>query len=251
MAIISWYTLIGLLAQLAFMARMLVQWIMSERAHKVVNPALFWWLSLFGALTMSFYGFLRQDLAILLGQLVSFYVYIYNLKLKGELFRISKLGAVAVILTPLVLLALELRDTETFAAIFLNQEAIPYYWLAFGMIGQFLFTFRFIYQLVVSHRSQQSVLPPKFWYISLLAALMVQIYGIYRLDIVLILGQVGGIVTYVRNIMLAQRSAQVAKTAEAEASVTAEASATVDKADTVGTVSDAVAAEGAVTETQK
>ena len=105
MAIISWYTLIGLLAQLAFMARMLVQWIMSERAHKVVNPALFWWLSLFGALTMSFYGFLRQDLAILLGQLVSFYVYIYNLKLKGELFRISKLGAVAVILTPLVLLA--------------------------------------------------------------------------------------------------------------------------------------------------
>ena len=87
MAIISWYTLIGLLAQLAFMARMLVQWIMSERAHKVVNPALFWWLSLFGALTMSFYGFLRQDLAILLGQLVSFYVYIYNLKLKGELFR--------------------------------------------------------------------------------------------------------------------------------------------------------------------
>ena len=155
------------------------------------------------------------------------------------------------ILTPLVLLALELRDTEAFAAIFLNQEAIPYYWLAFGMIGQCLFTFRFIYQLVVSHRSQQSVLPPKFWYISLLAALMVQIYGIYRLDIVLILGQVGGIVTYVRNIMLAQRSAQVAKTAEAEASVTAEASATADKADTVGIVSDAVAAEGAVTETQK
>ena len=74
MAIISWYTLIGLLAQLAFMARMLVQWIMSERARKVVNPALFWWLSLFGALTMSFYGFLRQDLAILLGQLVSFYL---------------------------------------------------------------------------------------------------------------------------------------------------------------------------------
>ena len=212
MAIISLYTLIGLLAQLAFMARMLVQWIMSERARKVVNPALFWWLSLFGALTMSFYGFLRQDLAILLGQLVSFYVYIYNLKLKGELFKISKVGAVAVILTPLVLLALELRDTEAFAAIFLNQEAIPYYWLAFGMI----FTFRFIYQLVVSHRSQQSVLPPKFWYISLLAALMVQIYGIYRLDIVLILGQVGGIVTYVRNIMLARRSAHEEQAAAVE-----------------------------------
>ena len=223
MAIISWYTLIGLLAQLAFMARMLVQWIMSERAHKVVNPALFWWLSLFGALTMSFYGFLRQDLAILLGQLVSFYVYIYNLKLKGELFRISKLGAVAVILTPLVLLALELRDTEAFAAIFLNQEAIPYYWLAFGMIGQFLFTFRFIYQLVV-------------------AALMVQIYGIYRLDIVLILGQVGGIVTYVRNIMLARRSAHE------EQAAAVEASASVGDSVTAVTAADAVASGGSATQ---
>ena len=174
MAIISWYTLIGLLAQLAFMARMLVQWIMSERAHKVVNPALFWWLSLFGALTMSFYGFLRQDLAILLGQLVSFYVYIYNLKLKGELFRISKLGAVAVILTPLVLLALELRDTEAFAAIFLKQ--------------------------------------------------------------------VGGIVTYVRNIMLARRSAHE------EQAAAVEASASVGDSVTAVTAADAVASGGSATQ---
>ena len=149
------------------------------------------------------------------------------------------------ILTPLVLLALELRDTEAFAAIFLNQEAIPYYWLAFGMIGQFLFTFRFIYQLVVSHRSQQSVLPPKFWYISLLAALMVQIYGIYRLDIVLILGQVGGIVTYVRNIILAQRSAREEKAATVEANVSDEDSVTAV------TAAESVVSGAAVTQNQK
>ncbi len=47
---------------------------------------------------------------------------------------------------------------------------------------------------------------------------MVQIYGIYRLDIVLILGQVGGIVTYVRNIMLARRSAHEEQAAAVEAS---------------------------------
>ena len=140
-----------------------------------------------------------------------------------------------------VLLRLHLQ-TEAFAAIFLNQEAIPYYWLAFGMIGQFLFTFRFIYQLVVSHRSQQSVLPPKFWYISLLAALMVQIYGIYRLDIVLILGQVGGIVTYVRNIMLARRSAHE------EQAAAVEASASVGDSVTAVTAADAVASGGSATQ---
>lgn len=102
--------------------------------------------------------------------------------------------------------------------------------------------FRFIYQLVVSHRSQQSVLPPKFWYISLLAALMVQIYGIYRLDIVLILGQVGGIVTYVRNIMLARRSAHE------EQAAAVEASASVGDSVTAVTAADAVASGGSATQ---
>lgn len=37
---------------------------------------------------------------------------------------------------------------------------------------------------------------------------MVQVYGIYRLDIVLIIGQVGGMVTYVRNIMLLHSKAK-------------------------------------------
>lgn len=217
MAIVSWYTLVGLTAQLAFMARMLVQWLMSERAHRVVNPSLFWWLSLLGALCMSFYGYLREDLAIMLGQLVSFYVYVYNLKLKGELKKITAFGTLVVVALPLILLGLELKDTTEFAQIFLNPEAIPYGWLAFGMVGQFLFTFRFIYQMVISHHHQKSVLPPAFWYISLLAALMVQIYGIYRLDIVLILGQMGGVVTYVRNLMLMHRASATAAAAPAAA----------------------------------
>ena len=80
--------------------------------------------------------------------------------------------------------------------------------MALGLIGQFLFSFRFVYQVVISHRQGQSLLPPAFWYISLLAALMVQVYGIYRLDIVLIIGQVGGMVTYVRNIMLLHSKAK-------------------------------------------
>ena len=37
---------IGLLAQLLFSARLLVQWIASERAHKVLSPTLFWQLSM-------------------------------------------------------------------------------------------------------------------------------------------------------------------------------------------------------------
>lgn len=206
MAIISWYTLIGLFAQAAFAGRMLVQWIMSERAKKVVNPALFWWLSLVGSLAMSFYGFLREDFAIMLAQLVSFYIYIYNLKLKQELYRFGKLIALLIIVVPILLLCLQLKDFSSFFDSFLDGHNVPYGWMVFGLVGQSLFSIRFVYQMVVSHRRQQSVLPDAFWYISLIAALMVQIYGVYRLDIVLIIGQVGGMVTYVRNIMLMHKN---------------------------------------------
>lgn len=201
MEIISWYTIVGLIAQLAFASRMLVQWILSEKAKQIVNPALFWWLSLAGSLMMSFYGFLREDFAILLGQFISYYVYIYNLKLKRELQQIGKIVTTVIILLPLIFIALQVKDFHTFFGTFLDGNVtVPL--LIFGLVGQFLFTFRFIYQMIISHRSKQSVLPVAFWYISLLAAIMVQVYGLFRLDIVLILGQVGGMVTYIRNIML-------------------------------------------------
>ncbi|MCK0534264.1 MULTISPECIES: lipid-A-disaccharide synthase N-terminal domain-containing protein [unclassified Anaerobiospirillum] len=206
MSIISWYTLIGLIAQAAFAGRMIVQWVMSEKAKTVVNPAMFWWLSLLGSFMMSFYGALREDFAILLAQTVSFYIYIYNLRLKRELGRFGRQVPVLIMLSPPVMIISQTGDFATFVEHFLNGQTIGYGWLLFGLIGQFLFSFRFVYQMFVSHRRKESVLPPAFWYISLMAAIMVQIYGIYRLDVVLILGQVGGMVTYVRNIMLHRRS---------------------------------------------
>ena len=38
---------IGFLAQVFFSARILLQWILSERAKKVISPAIFWQLSLY------------------------------------------------------------------------------------------------------------------------------------------------------------------------------------------------------------
>ena len=75
--------LIGLLAQGFFSARILVQWIMSEKAKKVVNPALFWILSVAGSWLLFIYGWIRDDFAIMLGQVISYYIYIWNLNQKG------------------------------------------------------------------------------------------------------------------------------------------------------------------------
>lgn len=47
---------IGLLAQLLFSARLLVQWIASERAHKVLSPTLFWQLSMAASFCCAYMG---------------------------------------------------------------------------------------------------------------------------------------------------------------------------------------------------
>ena len=74
---------IGFLAQGFFSARILVQWILSERARRVLSPSLFWILSLAGAYLLCLYGWLRDDFSFVLGQFISYYIYLWNLNIKG------------------------------------------------------------------------------------------------------------------------------------------------------------------------
>ena len=74
-----WLAVFGLTAQAVFMGRMLVQWIASERARRSVMPVAFWWLSLAGASMLLVYGWLREDIVIILAQAFGFVVYARNL----------------------------------------------------------------------------------------------------------------------------------------------------------------------------
>lgn len=75
--------LIGFTSQLFFSARTLVQWILSEKNHRVVSPTVFWVLSLLGSVLLFCYGWLRNDFSIIMGQSISYYIYIWNLNIKG------------------------------------------------------------------------------------------------------------------------------------------------------------------------
>jgi lipid-A-disaccharide synthase-like uncharacterized protein len=78
-------------------------------------------------------------------------------------------------------------------------------WLAVGLIGQLMFTARFIVQWIASERAGRSVMPMAFWYLSIAGGLIVLAYGIHKLDLVIILGQLPGVVVYSRNIWLIRR----------------------------------------------
>jgi lipid-A-disaccharide synthase-like uncharacterized protein len=75
-------------------------------------------------------------------------------------------------------------------------------WLMVGLLGQLAFTARFIVQWIASERAKASVMPVAFWYLSIVGGLVVLAYGIHKLDLVIILGQLPGVVVYSRNLWL-------------------------------------------------
>lgn len=85
------------------------------------------------------------------------------------------------------------------------------FWLGIGFAGQAFFTARFLFQWLASERKRSSVVPAAFWWFSLLGGITLLIYAIHddqdhRRDPVIIVGQAMGLVVYVRNLMLVEKS---------------------------------------------
>lgn len=193
---------IGFLAQIFFSARTLFQWIKSEKARTVVSPASYWVLSVAGSYLFFIYGWFRDDFSILLGQFISYYIYLWNLGWKGLWQKFNILLKTVLIGTPVIASVFVLKDNSDFLPRFIFNEEVPPALLLFGSAGQIIFTFRFIYQWIYSVRRKQSVLPLGFWIISLAGSSVIVAYGIFRADPVLILGQSFGIVAYLRNLII-------------------------------------------------
>lgn len=79
-------------------------------------------------------------------------------------------------------------------------------WLLIGVGGQLLFTARFLVQWIASERAGRSVVPIAFWFFSIGGGMITLIYGIYRREPVIILGQSLSIFIYIRNLMLIFKS---------------------------------------------
>ena len=71
--------MLGMLGQILFFSRFLVQWLASEKKGRSVVPLSFWYLSIGGGGLLLFYAIWRKDPVITLGQLVGLFVYVRNL----------------------------------------------------------------------------------------------------------------------------------------------------------------------------
>jgi lipid-A-disaccharide synthase-like uncharacterized protein len=80
-------------------------------------------------------------------------------------------------------------------------------WLTIGLLGQALFSARFVVQWIASERRKRSIVPRAFWYFSVSGGVTLLAYAIYRRDPVFIIGQGAGLFVYARNLWFIHRPA--------------------------------------------
>jgi lipid-A-disaccharide synthase-like uncharacterized protein len=193
---------LGFISQSLFFARTLIQWIMSERARKVLSPTIYWVLSIVASYLFFIYGWFRNDFSILLGQLISYYIYIWNLEETGVWRKINRFIRSLLVITPICAIVFVLKNGRYFIENFFVNDDIPIWLIILGTLGQILFSLRFVYQWLYSLSKNESLLPIGFWLISLIGSGIIVMYGIIRVDPILILGQSVGFVAYSRNIFI-------------------------------------------------
>ncbi len=193
---------IGFFAQILFSGRLVLQWILSEKNKRIITPASFWKLSLLASFLLFVYGYLRDDFAIMLGQALTYFIYIRNLQLQGEWQKAPKWLQLFLFAFPVFLLIYAYNNGEYDIYKLFNNKDIPLWLLLLGIISQLIFTLRFVYQWIVSERTKTSQLPIGFWSMSILGASLILTYAIFRKDPVLFIGHISGLIIYIRNIFI-------------------------------------------------
>ncbi len=90
---ITFWTIFGLVANLLFASRFVIQWYVSERLKRSVIPVQFWYLSIAGSLMMLVYAIYIGKIPLILGFLFPSIIYVRNLMLIRRQERSSKLTA--------------------------------------------------------------------------------------------------------------------------------------------------------------
>lgn len=200
---------IGFAAQILFSARLFIQWFISEKNKKVLTPSVFWKLSLIASFLLFVYGYLRDDFSIMLGQAITYFIYIRNLQLQGQWKKLPKFLQLFLFLFPVLIVIYSYNNNTYDLQKLLFNQAIPLWLLTLGITAQIVFNLRFIYQWIYSEKIKASALPLGFWVLSIIGALLILVYAIFRRDPVLFLGHIIGSVIYARNIILSRKYAEV------------------------------------------
>ena len=208
---------LGVLGALIFCGRFYVQWYFSEREKRSVVPIGFWYMSSAGSLMILPYAvfYLHSPLGAL-SHCFNIVVYARNLihiwrareALSQRRWLAVDGGVALVVAMAMALVAYtwlhELGATrETGQTQMLRQ----WFWIGVGVAGQGLFGVRFLIQWLVTEARRRSVMPHVFWYVSIVAALLMMVSYLQRPQPEWLLAAtvLAPLPVYVRNLWLIRR----------------------------------------------
>ncbi|MBM3335616.1 lipid-A-disaccharide synthase N-terminal domain-containing protein [Candidatus Sumerlaeota bacterium] len=209
--VVTAWTFIGLVGNALFTARVLIQWIASEKQRRSIAPVTFWWTSLAATLIMVFYSIQRLEVAFLLGYTINIVAYVRNLMLASPGLRPRHVVAYALSAVVFVTGAVfVVRFGREALALTAPGHAAAGHggWLYLGLAGNLIFNTRFLLQWIYSERKKASVLPLWFWVWSLVGQMLCLVYALILHDLVFILGFIFNGIPIGRNIMLCLRHAE-------------------------------------------
>lgn len=195
---------LGLTGQALYSLRGLVQWAASERAKASVVPAAYWWVTVLASTLIGTYAALQGDPILLIGPVVSLALALRNLGLQaGSKRRASRLLLVS--FSPLLVASLVAVALDKALR---SPEDRSWVWVGIGVLGQGLWTLRFVVQWWSSERAGQSVLPAGFWWLTIGGSLLLASYALHRTDWVFVLAYAFSPIPALRNLTFIRRAAR-------------------------------------------
>jgi len=186
----TWVDAIGVVGQGFFGARVIYQWVASERAGQAIVPRGYWGLSLTGGVLVLTYAVCKHDAVYVMSVLPGAVIAYLNMRIRRKSSR-WKLVPWAVAFLALVVWAAWRRP----------PLGTPL-WAVIGLIGTVLWGTRHVFQWWVSERKGVPTLPVSFYLISLVGSLFLLAYACSKADPVMIVGYAFNFVPYTRLLLL-------------------------------------------------
>ncbi len=206
----------GFLSSLAFGARTLLQWLMSELKKESRVTVTFWKLSFVGNIFLLIHAFIQLQFHIGLVQTCNAVISWRNLNLLQPAYRqISFKQTVRLLISSLslflvlfILSSFLLEEQFTLFRVPITPwsknslEPLSPLWHLIGISGLLLFNSRFWIQWWLAECKGESYIGPSFWWISLIGDLLCLTYFCQLGDTVNLIGPLFGLIPYIRNLML-------------------------------------------------
>ncbi|MFP4502539.1 MAG: lipid-A-disaccharide synthase N-terminal domain-containing protein [Candidatus Hydrogenedentota bacterium] len=204
----------GVAAAFVFYGRFYMQWIASELKGRSVMPVAFWYMSCAGSFMLLCYAFYSGSPVGALSHCFNMVVYSRNLvhiwRGHGTLTH-TRFVVVHGVVAAIVLFALGgtaitwLNEYELTQAAGANAMRRTWFWVAVGVVAQVLFASRFFIQWVITEIRKESVVPVVFWYLSVVAAVLMCASHLNQQEWIFGVGVAATVFVYLRNIWLIHR----------------------------------------------